>query len=47
MQTVGGPYSTLMQIEQNKQQKKKKSSDENRLIEIMMSSLNTKNSTLI
>jgi hypothetical protein len=34
-----------MQTEQNKQQKKK-SSDENCSIEIMMSSLNTKNSTL-
>jgi hypothetical protein len=45
MQTAGSPFSTLMQIEQNKQQKKK-SSDENCSIEIMMSSLNTNNSTL-
>jgi len=45
MQTVGSPFYTLTQIEQNKQQKKK-SSDENCSIEIMMSSLNTKNSTL-
>jgi hypothetical protein len=42
MQTVGSPYSTLMQIEQNTQQKKKKSSDENCLIKIMMSSLKHK-----